>query len=205
MLFSKSSLLEPLEEFYWKSGFQRIAGIDEAGRGAIAGPLYVGLVIFPKGYKNPQIKDSKLLSSLQRDRLFETICKDALDFAISFATLEEIQELGILKALFLAMKRCISQISSFDLLLVDGPLNLPDYRGIQKAIVKGDQLSISIAAGSILAKVSRDREMEKWAEEFPEYGFAKHKGYATKEHLEALKKYGPSPIHRLNFRCFRVW
>lgn len=203
LFFIESQKEIVLENYFWNIGFQRIAGLDEAGRGAIAGPLFVGLVIFPKGYKNSEIKDSKLLTPLKRESLFEIICKDAIDYAISYATHEEIKELGIIKALRLGMHRCIDQIKKIDLLLVDGPLGIPQYKGIQKTIIKGDRLSISIAAGSILAKVSRDRLMEEFAKKYPEYGFDKHKGYATKEHLEAIKKYGPSPIHRLNFKCFK--
>lgn len=203
LLFTQPLIKTFLEDFYWKRGFQRIAGIDEVGRGAIAGPLFVGLVIFPPGYKNSQINDSKLLSPLKRERLFEIICQDALDYAISYATPDEIEKLGIIKSLFLAIERCLNQIKNIDLLLVDGPLRIPQYKGIQRAIIKGDRLSISIAAGSILAKVSRDRLMVEYAKEYPEYGFNKHKGYATREHLEAIKKYGPSPIHRLTFKCFK--
>ncbi|MFN3406642.1 MAG: ribonuclease HII [Caldimicrobium sp.] len=203
MLFPKVSPLNPIEEFFWKQGFQRIAGIDEAGRGAIAGPLYVGLVIFPKDYKNSQIKDSKLLRPSKREKLYEVICKDALDYAIAMASLEEINELGIIKALFLAIERCLKQIREIDLLLVDGPLQVPYFKGVQKAIVRGDKLSLSIAGGSILAKVARDRYMEEVAKKYPQYGFEKHKGYATREHLEALKNYGVCPIHRHNFKCFK--
>ncbi|MFN3505048.1 MAG: ribonuclease HII [Caldimicrobium sp.] len=203
MLFPKGTIHSPIEEFFWKQGFQRIAGVDEAGRGAIAGPLFVGLVIFPKDYKNPLIKDSKLLSPAKREKLFEVICQDAIEYAIAMASLEEINELGIIRALFLAIKRCLMQITETDLLLVDGPIQVPDFKGIQKAIIKGDKLSLSIAGGSILAKVSRDRFMEEIAKRYPEFGFEKHKGYATKEHLEAIKRYGASPLHRHNFKCFK--
>ncbi|MFN3568072.1 MAG: ribonuclease HII [Caldimicrobium sp.] len=203
MLFPKGSALNLIEEFYWKQGFQRIAGIDEAGRGAIAGPLCVGLVIFPKDYKNSQIKDSKLLSPAKREKLYEIICQDALEYAIAMATSDEINEFGIIKALFLAIERCLKQINQFDLLLVDGPLQVPYFKGIQKSLIRGDKLSLSIAGGSILAKVTRDRYMEEIAKKYPQYGFEKHKGYATREHLEALKKYGVCPIHRHNFKCFK--
>lgn len=200
MLIPKTLVSSPVEEFFWERGFETIAGIDEAGRGALAGPLFVGLVIFPKGYKNSQIKDSKLLRPSQRERLYEIICKEALEFAIAFSTSEEIAELGIIKAFYLAIQRCLSQIKKIDLLLIDGPLSVPNYKGIQRALVKGDRRSLSIAAGSILAKVSRDKYMMELAKRFPQYGFEKHKGYATKEHLVALKKYGLSPVHRHNFK-----
>ncbi len=207
MLFDKDFLiLQPVENNYWSKGFQRIAGIDEAGRGALAGPLFVGLVIFPPGYQNPSIKDSKLLTPEKREELFEVIVRDALFWAVSSASVEEINQMGIVKALFLAVERVLSQIEPPDLLLMDGPLAIPQYKGLQKALVKGDKISLSIGAASILAKVSRDRYMKELAKKYPQYGFDKHKGYATKEHLLSLKKYGPSPQHRIAFKCFeKLW
>lgn len=207
MLFDKDSLKnQPIENIYWSRGFQRIAGIDEAGRGALAGPLFVGLVIFPRGYQNPSIKDSKLLAQEKREKLFEVITKEALFWAVSFASVEEINQMGIVRALFLAMERVLSQIEFPDLLLVDGPIAIPQYKGLQKPYVKGDRISLSIGAASILAKVSRDRYMKELATKYPQYGFDRHKGYATKEHLLAIKKYGPSPHHRTAFKCFeRLW
>jgi len=190
-----------LELYFWALGFKSIAGLDEAGRGALAGPLYVGLVIFPKGYLNQDIRDSKQLTSSKREKLFETIIKEAVDYAISCATVEEINKLGISKALQLAMERALNSLkTSIDLLLIDGPVLLKSYRGIQKAIVNGDRLSLSIAGGSILAKVTRDRVMEELDRLYPGYGFSEHKGYATEKHLQVLKKLGPSPVHRLNFK-----
>lgn len=207
MLFDKDFLiLQPVENNYWSKGFQRIAGIDEAGRGALAGPLFVGLVIFPPGYQNPSIKDSKLLTPEKREELFEVIVRDALFWAVSSASVEEINQMGIVKALFLAVERVLSQIEPPDLLLMDGPLAIPQYKGLQKALVKGDKISLSIGAASILAKVSRDRYMKELAKKYPQYGFDKHKGYATKEHLLSLKKNGPSPQHRIAFKCFeKLW
>ncbi|MEZ0343617.1 MAG: ribonuclease HII [Caldimicrobium sp.] len=207
MLFDKDFLiLQPFENNYWSKGFQRIAGIDEAGRGALAGPLFVGLVIFPPGYQNPSIKDSKLLTPEKREELFEVIVRDALFWAVSSASVEEINQMGIVKALFLAVERVLSQIEPPDLLLMDGPLAIPQYKGLQKALVKGDKISLSIGAASILAKVSRDRYMKELAKKYPQYGFDKHKGYATKEHLLSLKKNGPSPQHRIAFKCFeKLW
>lgn len=190
-----------LELYFWALGFKSIAGLDEAGRGALAGPLYVGLVIFPKGYLNQDIRDSKQLTSSKREKLFETIIKEAVDYTISCATVEEINKLGISKALQLAMERALNSLkTSIDLLLIDGPVLLKSYRGIQKAIVNGDRLSLSIAGGSILAKVTRDRVMEELDRLYPGYGFSEHKGYATEKHLQVLKKLGPSPVHRLNFK-----
>lgn len=203
MLFEKKiSQNKPVEFYYWKSGFKIIAGLDEAGRGALAGPLFVGLVIFPPDFYSPEIKDSKLLTPIKRDELFEVICSKAITYSIAKAEVEEINALGLMGALFLAMQRALSSIKEIDLLLIDGPFGIPDYRGLQKALVKGDRRSLSIAGGSILAKVSRDRYMQKLAELYPEYGFDRHKGYATKEHLEALRRFGPSPVHRKAFKCF---
>lgn len=208
-LFEKETLpSQPIEIYYWSRGLKRIAGIDEAGRGAIAGPLFVGLVIFPQGYENPEIKDSKLLTPEKREELYEVICKEALCYAVSQATVEEINELGIIKALFLAIERTLAQVKEQfkpELLLIDGPLSYPHYKGLQKALVKGDRLSLNIAAASILAKVSRDRYMKEIAELYPQYGFEKHKGYATREHLLAIQKYGLSPLHRRAFKCFETF
>lgn len=190
-----------LELYFWNLGFKSIAGLDEAGRGALAGPLYVGLVIFPKGYYNQDIRDSKQLTPSKREKLFEIIIKEAVDYTISCATVEEINKLGISKALQLAMERALNSLkTSIDLLLIDGPVLLKSYRGIQKAIVNGDRLSLSIAGGSILAKVTRDRVMEELDKLYPGYGFSEHKGYATEKHLQVLKRLGPSPVHRLNFK-----
>jgi len=208
-LFEREPLpSQPIEHHYWSRGFKRIAGIDEAGRGAIAGPLFVGFVIFPQGYENPEIKDSKLLTSEKREELYEVICKEALCYAVSQATVEEINELGIIKAFFLAIERVLTQVKEQfkpELLLIDGPLCYPQYKGLQKALVKGDRLSLNIAAASILAKVSRDRYMREIAESYPQYGFEKHKGYATREHLLAIQKYGLSPLHRRAFKCFETF
>ncbi|MCS7150441.1 MAG: ribonuclease HII [Caldimicrobium sp.] len=194
---------EPLEKFFWSQGFLRIAGIDEAGRGAIAGPIFVGLVIFPKDYSNPLIKDSKTLTEKQRENLFEVIIKEALSYGVAKADTEEINNLGLMTALFLAMRRALAQVREIDLLLVDGPMGIPEYRGLQRAIVKGDSLSLSIAGGSILAKVTRDAYMRGLAKLYPDYGFEKHKGYATSEHLEAIRLIGPCPEHRIGYKCFK--
>lgn len=190
-----------LEQYFWKLGFKSIAGLDEAGRGALAGPLYVGLVIFPKDYFNPEIKDSKQLSPSKRERLYEVIKKDAIECVTSCAGVEEINSLGLMRALQLAMERALSSLRTpIDLLLIDGPNLLKSYKGIQKAIIRGDRLSLSIAGGSILAKVTRDRVMEELDKFYPEYGFSEHKGYATEKHLRVLNELGPSPVHRTSFR-----
>lgn len=190
------------EKYFRKLGFQYIAGVDEAGRGAIAGPVFASAVIFPPDFFLSEIKDSKLLSKKRREELFEKICKEALSFSIAKAEVEEINRLGILKATFLAMRRSLEGLNlKPELVLVDGPFTIPDYKGNQKAIVKGDIYCISISAASILAKVARDRYMENLSQLYPEYHFGKHKGYATKEHLKKIERYGVSKVHRKNFRC----
>lgn len=190
-----------LEHYFWNLGFKSIAGLDEAGRGALAGPLYVGLVIFPKGYFNRDIRDSKQLSPSKREKLYEIIIRDAVEYAVSWADVEEINSLGLTGALQLAMERAVNSLRTpIDLLLIDGRMILKNYKGAQKAIIKGDSLSLSIAGGSILAKVTRDRVMEELDRLYPEYGFSEHKGYATERHLQLLKKLGPSPVHRLNYK-----
>lgn len=196
-----------MREFYFKTlGFQYIAGVDEAGRGAIAGPIFASAVILPWEFfslETIEIKDSKLLSPKKREKLFKKICKEALSFSIAKAEVEEINQLGVLKATLLAMKRSLEGLDlKPDLVLIDGPLTIPDYKGKQKALVKGDKICLSISAASILAKVARDKYMENLSFLYPEYQFDKHKGYPTKDHLKRIKKYGISEVHRKNFKIF---
>ncbi|MCS7278737.1 MAG: ribonuclease HII [Thermodesulfobacteriaceae bacterium] len=193
-----------MKEFYFRNlGFQYIAGIDEAGRGAIAGPIFASAVILPWEFFSLEIKDSKLLSTKKREKLFKKICKEALSFSIAKAEVEEINQLGVLKATFLAMKRSLEGLDlKPDLVLIDGPFTIPDYRGKQKALVKGDKIYLSISAASILAKVARDKYMENLSFLYPEYQFDKHKGYPTKDHLKKIEKYGVSEVHRKNFKIF---
>ncbi len=203
-LWNNSNLKINFKENYFRElGFRYIAGVDEAGRGAIAGPVFASAVILPPDFCLSEIKDSKLLSPKKREELFERICREALSFSIAKAEVEEINEIGILKATFLAMERSLEGLSlNPDLVLVDGPFPIPGYRGNQKALVKGDKYCISISAASILAKVARDKYMEVLSHFYPEYNFEKHKGYATKEHLKKIKKYGITGVHRKNFKCF---
>ncbi len=192
------------EEFFRALGYQLIAGVDEAGRGALAGPVFAAAVIFPPDFSSEEIKDSKLLSPKKREELFELIKKTALSYAIAQADPEEINSVGILNATFKAMSRAISKLTiKPELVLVDGPYPIPNYYGAQKCIVKGDRKCLSIAAASILAKVSRDRYMCKMENLFPGFSFSKHKGYATKEHFAQIKKFGPLPIHRTYYKCFK--
>ncbi len=173
-----------------------VLGIDEAGRGPLAGPLTVAGVIFPPGYENPDIYDSKALSEKKRDELYDLIMADALYFAIKNVSEADIDRYNIYRADQLAMAEIAAELPG-DLILTDAmPLEL-DKEVIP--LVKGDQKSISIAAGSILAKVTRDRIMLAYDKIYPQYGFARNKGYPTKEHLQAIEQYGITPIHRRSF------
>ena len=180
-------------------GFSAVCGIDEAGRGPLAGPVCAAAVILPPDCDIPGLNDSKKLSEKKREALFPVIQEKALAFGIGWATAEEIDRVNILQATFLAMARAVEALPApADYALVDGnrmpPLPIPG-----ETIVKGDATSASIAAASILAKVSRDRLLHRLDEEHPEYGFAKHKGYGTKAHYEAIRKYGLLPEHRRSF------
>ncbi len=180
-------------------GYTVICGCDEAGRGPLAGPVFAAAVILPDDMDISELNDSKKLTEKQRDKLFDTIKEKAADYAIAFATVEEIEEINILNASMLAMKRAIEQLKTKpDLALIDGNIargfNIP-----ARPIIKGDALSPSIAAASILAKVARDRYCTEMDEQYPMYGFAKHKGYPTKDHKAAVIKYGPAPVHRMSF------
>jgi len=182
-------------------GFQVIAGIDEAGRGPLAGPVAAAAVIFGEVQPVEGLKDSKLLTPARREALAEKIKEHSLDYAISFVEPSVIDEINILQASLLAMTRALRALKMRpDYLLIDGTFILKDAGAAQRAIVKGDRLSFSIAAASILAKVARDKVMREMDESYPGYGFAGHKGYGTAEHLEALQRRGPCPIHRMSFR-----
>ena len=193
------SELWELENELYAQGYSLLCGVDEAGRGPLAGPVCAAAVILPTGLEIPGLNDSKKLSEKQREALFEPIKAAAKAYGIAFATVEEIENLNILNATFLAMNRAISQLSPQpELALIDGNRNT----GItvpSRCVVKGDSRCADIAAASVLAKVSRDRYMLEMAEKYPEYGFERHKGYGTKLHYEAIRQYGPCPIHRLSF------
>ena len=181
-------------------GYKIVCGTDEAGRGPLAGCVYAAAVILPQGLVIEGLNDSKKLTEKKRDKLFDIIKEEAISYGIAYATPEEIDEYNILNAALLAMRRAIDMLDPKpDFVLVDGN----QTRGFTipaRAIVKGDSVSPSIAAASILAKVSRDRSCLVLDQKYPEYGFAKHKGYPTKEHYEAIKKYGITPDHRRSFR-----
>ena len=188
-----------LENEIYEEGFRLLCGVDEAGRGPLAGPVCAAAVILPRGLAITDLNDSKKLTEKKREALYHVICEKALSFGIAFASVEEIEEFNILNATFLAMNRALAQLDPRpELALIDGNRNT----GIQmpsRCVVKGDARCADIAAASILAKVTRDRYMLEMAEQYPEYHFEQHKSYGTRLHYEALRKYGPSPIHRMSF------
>ena len=180
-------------------GYTCICGIDEAGRGPLAGPVYAAAVVLRPGQVLEGVNDSKKLSEKKREALFDTICSQCAAYGIGSATEKEIDEINILNATYLAMQRAVAALPvQPDCALVDGN-RAPDLPLEVRTIIKGDAQSASIAAASILAKVSRDRYMLQMAEKYPQYAFEKHKGYGTKLHYERLEQYGISPIHRLSF------
>ena len=188
-----------IEREYAANGKSLICGVDEAGRGPLAGAVFAAAVILPHGVEIEGLDDSKKLSEKKREALFDVICEKALAFGIASSSEKEIDEINILNASLLAMKRAVRKLSvSPDMVLVDGNKVFETETDIE-SVVKGDGLSASIAAASILAKVSRDRYMSELAEKYPEYCFEKHKGYPTKLHYECVEKYGLSDIHRRSF------
>ena len=193
------SELWTLENEIYDSGVKLLCGVDEAGRGPLAGPVCAAAVILPRGLEIEGLNDSKKLSEKKREALFDVITGKALAYGIAFADVEEIERLNILEATFLAMNRAIEKLRiKPELALIDGNRN----KGItvpSRCVVKGDSKCADIAAASILAKVTRDRLMLEMAEKYPQYHFQQHKGYGTKLHYEAIREYGPSPIHRLSF------
>lgn len=182
------------------SGFSCICGVDEAGRGPLAGPVCAAAVILPDGAVIEGLDDSKKLTEKKREKLYDIIKETAVAYSVAYGTLEEIETVNILEATYLAMNRAIEGLSvKPDFALIDGN-RVP--RGIKipcETIVKGDSKSMSVAAASVLAKVTRDRLMLEYDKKYPEYNFKKHKGYGTKEHTELIKQYGPCEIHRLSF------
>lgn len=187
------------EEEAMKKGFLQICGVDEAGRGPLAGPVCAAAVILPPGKLIEGVNDSKKLTEKKREALFEVIKQEATSYSIAFASVEEIEEINILNATMLAMKRAVEGLSvPADYAMIDGN-RTPDLSVPCEAIVKGDAKSLSIACASVLAKVSRDRLLYEYAKEYPQYHFDKHKGYGTKAHVEALMEYGPCPYHRRSF------
>lgn len=180
-------------------GYSAICGVDEAGRGPLAGPVCAAAVILPENTVIDGVNDSKKLSEKKREALFDVICETARSYSIEYASVEEIEEFNILNATMLAMKRAVEGLDvRADYAMIDGN-RTPDLEIESEFIIKGDAKSMSVACASILAKVSRDRLLYEYAKEYPQYGFEKHKGYGTKAHTEALKEYGPCPYHRMSF------
>lgn len=188
-----------LENHGWSQGLKLICGVDEAGRGPLAGPVVAAAVILDPDNPIEGLNDSKKLTEKRREALFDEIQKKALYWGIGQASHQEIDDINILQATFLAMKRAVEAMDiQPELIMVDGN-RTPSMEGNVIAVVKGDAKSATIGAASILAKVTRDRLLIQLAEEYPEYGFAKHKGYPTKAHYEAIKTFGITPVHRLSF------
>lgn len=187
------------EKAAMENGYQNICGVDEAGRGPLAGPVCAAAVILPPDTIIEGVNDSKKLTEKKREALFDVIKETAVAWSVAFATVEEIEELNILQATMLAMKRAVEGLSvKADYAMIDGN-RLPDLEIPAETVVKGDASSMSIAAASILAKVSRDRLCMEYDAKYPQYAFAKHKGYGTKLHREKILEYGPCEIHRMSF------
>ena len=185
-----------------EAGYTVVAGTDEAGRGPLAGPVYAAAVILPQGLVIDGLNDSKKITEKKREKLFDVICKEAISYGIAFATPEEIDQYNILNASQLAMRRAVAMLDPTpDMVLVDGNV-AREFPMATQTVVKGDALSLSIAAASILAKVSRDRVMAELAKEYPQYQLDKHKGYPTPLHMNLVRELGPSPIHRKTFLKF---
>lgn len=181
------------------SDHQAICGIDEVGRGPFAGPVVAGAVILPKDHPILYLNDSKKLSEKKREELYEVILKEAVATGIGMASPARIDEINILQATYEAMRMAISNLAVQPDLLLNDAVTIPEIEIMQIPIIKGDAKSVSIAAASILAKVTRDRLMVEYEKAFPGYDFASNKGYGTKAHIEGLKKFGPTPIHRMSF------
>ena len=196
------ALKQTIEEELRAAGFHAVCGVDEAGRGPLCGPVVAAAVILPPDAVIDGLNDSKKLSPKKRDELFEIVKETALAFCIAEASVEEIDRMNILEADLLAMRRAIAGLQiPADYALIDGNI-ARDFPIPARAVIGGDAISPSIAAASILAKVHRDRLCEELDRAYPQYGIAKHKGYGTKAHMDALRQYGPSPIHRKQFIRF---
>ncbi len=181
------------------AAYTYVCGVDEAGRGPLAGPVVAGAVVFPKDCELLYINDSKQLSAAMRTKLFSKILSNAVASGVGLATAETIDEINILQATYQAMREAINNLGIIPDILLNDAITIPDLRIRQVPIIKGDAKSMTIAAASILAKVTRDRMMEEYDRMYPGYGFAAHKGYGTKEHIQALRKLGPCDIHRKTF------
>lgn len=192
------------ERMCYNEGFTNVAGVDEVGRGCIAGPVVVAACILPKGYFDSAIKDSKVLSPQQREVVLSALVKAQVSYGIGIVSNTEIDKINILQATHLAMQFAINNLAVIpDFVLIDGN-QLPNISTPHRGIVKGDQKSLSIAAASIIAKVTRDNLMREYDEIYPMYYFAENKGYPTRKHIEALDRYGPCAIHRVSYKPVAV-
>lgn len=189
--------LRVYEEQYGE--YEYICGVDEAGRGPLAGPVVAGAVILPRGCRIMYINDSKQLSEKKREELYEVIREQAVSWAVGYASPARIDEINILQATYEAMREAVEKLSPQPQLLLNDAVTIPRIVIPQVPLIHGDSRSLSIAAASVVAKVTRDRLMLRYDQEMPQYGFAAHKGYGSEAHMEALRKYGPSPIHRKSF------
>jgi ribonuclease HII len=193
------------EKKLWGEGWETLAGVDEVGRGPLAGPVVAACVILPKDIVLPGVDDSKKLTRMKREKLFEQIMDDAVDVGIGIVREKAIDRLNILNASLKAMWEAVKKLkTSPQFVLVDGNQRIPNLSFPQMPIVKGDSKSISIASASIVAKVTRDKIMHNYHKKYPQFCFADNKGYCTKSHLEALKEFGPCKIHRRSFRTVRL-
>ena len=191
--------LREMERRLHAEGYRLICGVDEAGRGPLAGPVYAAAVILPEDADIKGLNDSKKICERKREELYEIIRERAIDFGIASASQEEIDDVNILNAVYMAMNRAVRQMKAVpDLLLIDGNRD-KGIKGPSRCVVKGDATCACIAAASILAKVSRDRFMYEMAERYPQYGFERHKGYGTALHYEKLREFGPCELHRMSF------
>ncbi|MEY8352208.1 ribonuclease HII [Lachnospiraceae bacterium 54-53] len=199
-LQSERERLEKMKEFEFEyDSHVLVCGIDEAGRGPLAGPVVAGAVILPRGCEILFLNDSKKLSEKRREALFEEIREKAVAFGVGVTGADRIDEINILQATYEAMRQAVSRLGAEPEVLLNDAVTIPGIAIRQVPIIKGDAKSVSIAAASIMAKVTRDHMMEEYDKLFPEYGFARHKGYGTAAHIQALKEFGPCPIHRRSF------
>ena len=199
-LQAEKERIEAMREFEEKyDSFSYICGIDEAGRGPLAGPVVAGAVVLPKGKRILYVNGSKKLSEKKREELFDVIKEEALSFGLGIVSPERIDEINILQATYEAMREAVNKLSVSPDILLNDAVTIPGIDIRQVPIIKGDAKSLTIASASILAKVTRDRIMAEYDLQYPEYGFAKHKGYGTKAHIDAIRQFGPCPIHRKTF------
>lgn len=193
------------ERKLWKEGWELVAGVDEVGRGPLAGPVVAASVILPKHFYLPGVDDSKKLTKIKRENLFGQIMDEAIEVGIAMVREMTIDRLNILNASLKAMWRAVTKLkTSPQLVLVDGNQKIPNLAMPQMPIVKGDSKSMSIASASIIAKVTRDKIMDRYHRKYPEFCFADNKGYSTKSHVEALREFGPCKIHRRSFKTVRL-